>query len=195
LESIVTRLNHTGEDVRLARALKQRDPEAMAQLYDNYGALVYSRVYSLVQNGAVAEDLVQEVFLRVWTRAKSFDETRGPLCGWVLAVARNRAIDYLRSRESQLERNATPIERHAAFDSLMSCENEAVRFDLFGRLRAALGRLNFNQRMVLRLAFEEGLSHTEVAQRLQRPLGTVKTQIRLAIKDLRAQMPECRGQA
>jgi RNA polymerase sigma-70 factor (ECF subfamily) len=77
----------------------------------------------------------------------------------------------------------------------MSCENEAVRFDLFGRLRAALGRLNFNQRMVLRLAFEEGLSHTEVAQRLQRPLGTIKTQIRLAIKDLRAQMPECRGQA
>lgn len=186
------RPSHPG-DAWLARGLKERDPRAMAKLYDYYGSLVYSRVYSIVQNDAVAEDLVQEVFLRVWTRANIFDEARGSLCSWVLAVARNLAIDYFRSSESQLERNATSLDGNPAFESLLSCENEAVRFDLFGRLRAALGKLTFNQRTLLRLAFEEGLSHTEVAKRLQRPLGTVKTQIRHAIKELRNEIVECGG--
>jgi RNA polymerase sigma-70 factor (ECF subfamily) len=163
-------------------------PGAMAQLYDSYGSLVYSRVYSLVQNHAVAEDLVQEVFLRIWNRAKSFDETRGSLSVWILAVARNRSLDYLRSRESRLERKSSTLDRNSMANSLLKCENEAVRFDLFGRLAAAVQKLSFSQRTVLKLAFEEGLSHTEVAQRLQQPLGTVKTQIRRAIHCLRTEM-------
>ena len=183
--------NRLGEDACIAVGLKERDPGAMAQLYDCYGSMVYNRVHAIVQNGAVAEDLAQEVFLRVWNRAESFDETRGSLCGWVLAVARNVALDYLRSRESRLERKAfplDPLDRDPAFTSLLTCENEAVRFDLFGRLRAAMGRLNLDQRTVLHLAFDEGLSHTEVAQQLHQPLGTVKTKIRRAIHCLRAEM-------
>lgn len=187
----MTKLNQPGEGAKLAQGLKQRDHEAMAQLYDCYGSLVYTKIFSIVQNEGVAEDLTQEVFLRVWTRARSFDETRGSLCSWVLAVARNRALDYLRSTESHLERKASPIEDNREFDSMFSCENQALRYDLFGRLRAACKRLSLNQRTVLELAFEEGLSHSEVAKRLQRPLGTVKTQLRLALKYLRAEMTEC----
>jgi RNA polymerase sigma-70 factor (ECF subfamily) len=187
----VTRLN-PAEDAALARALKQREHVAMAQLYDCYGSIVYRRIYSLVQNSAIAEELAQEVFLRVWTRAKSFDETRGSLCSWVLTVARNRALDYLRSKENHLNRRASSIEQNPVLQSLLTCENRAAHYDVFGRLRAAFTRLSFNQRTVLELSFEEGLSHSEVAARLQRPLGTVKTQIRLAIKFLRAEMLECR---
>ena len=115
--------NRLGEDACIAVGLKERDPGAMAQLYDCYGSMVYNRVHSIVQDGAVAEDLAQEVFLRVWNRAESFDETRGSLCGWVLAVARNVALDYLRSRESRLERKAFPLDRDPVFASLLTYEN------------------------------------------------------------------------
>ena len=186
-------LHPPGEDASLARALKQRNPRAMAQLYDRYGALVYSRVYSMVRNQALAEDLVQEIFFRVWRRASRFDEARGSLSTWVQAVARNHVIDYLRFKGSRLDRQTDSIDLQPMVDSRLTCEDEAIRFDLFGRLSAAVGRLNLNQRTVLQLAFQEGLSHPEVARRLQQPLGTVKTRIRRALQCLRAAMLECGG--
>src|SRR5579864_3396474 len=98
-----------GDDRDLAARLKQREPEAMADLYDRYGRLAYSLIYRVVRDIGVAEDLVQETFLRVWNRAQGFDAQRGALGPWLLAVARNRAIDYLRSASGR-ERNALELE-------------------------------------------------------------------------------------
>src|SRR6266536_3588836 len=84
-------------DAELVERLRKRDPQALGELYDRYGRLTYSLIYRIVRDTGIAEDLVQETFLRVWNRAQAFDATRGALGSWLLAVARNRAIDYTRS--------------------------------------------------------------------------------------------------
>src|ERR1700723_108510 len=88
----------SSEDRALIERLKRRDPQALAELYDRYGRVAYSLVLRVVRDQAIAEDLVQETFLRVWNRVHSIDSERGAIGPWLLAVARNRAIDYLRSQ-------------------------------------------------------------------------------------------------
>src|SRR6202171_4879341 len=85
------------DDGDLARRLKNREPQAMADLYDRYGRVVYALIFRIVRNTGTAEDLVQETFLRVWNRVDGFDADKGARGAWVTTVARNRAIDYLRS--------------------------------------------------------------------------------------------------
>lgn len=184
-----------GESAELARAMKRRDPNAMAELYDRFGALVYSRVFAIVRNQAQAEDLTQEVFLRIWNRVHTFDETRGSLSAWLLAVARNRAIDYLRTTGSRLERRTLSLDLQPISNSQLACENDAAHPDLFGRLSAAVSKLNLAQKAILRLAYEEGLSHAEMARELRQPLGTIKSRIRRALGCLRAELVECRDGA
>src|SRR5580658_10878030 len=85
------------DDQSLVRGLQRKDPAAMAGLYDRFGRVAYSVILSIVRDGGVAEDLVQETFLRVWNRAKTFDGQQGALGPWLLTIARNRAIDHVRS--------------------------------------------------------------------------------------------------
>src|SRR5271154_3307492 len=99
------------DDSDLAKRLQDRDPRAMSELYDRYGRLAYSLIYRVVRNTGAAEDLVQETFLRVWNRVQSFDRTRGALGPWVLTVARNRAIDYLRSMDGKMSAGALELDR------------------------------------------------------------------------------------
>src|ERR1700674_4635316 len=91
------------DDAGLVRRLKARDPKAMSDLYDRYGRLAYSLIYRVVRNPSAAEDLLQETFMRVWNRVGSFDAERGALGPWGLAVARNRAIDYLRPEDRRMQ--------------------------------------------------------------------------------------------
>lgn len=174
----------------LARRLKARDPHAMADLYDRFGRIAYSVIYRIVRNAGAAEDLVQETFLRVWSRAHSFDQERGALGPWILTVARHRAIDYLRSIDGRMSAASLEIERlehPALFEGL---ENDALSIDRARRLRAALDKLSDNQRRVIELAYFEGLSQTEMAERMRQPLGTVKTWVRSALKILRNELSE-----
>src|SRR6266478_587377 len=99
------------DDGALARRLRARDPNVMGDLYNRYGRLVYSLIFRVVRNSAAAEDLVQETFLRVWNRAQSFDQERGVLGPWILTVARNRAIDYLRSIDGRMSAGAMELDR------------------------------------------------------------------------------------
>ena len=99
------------DDGDLARRLQARDAGAMRELYDRYGRLVYSLILRMVRNSAAAEDLVQETFLRVWNRMQAFDQERGALGPWVLTVARNRAIDYLRSADGRMSAGALELDR------------------------------------------------------------------------------------
>src|SRR5215472_9409144 len=97
-------------DAELIERLRRRDAQALAELYDRYGRLVYSLILRVAREGALAEDLVQEMFLRVWNCAQGFDAQRGALGPWLLAGARNRAIDYLRSASGR-ERNSLELEQ------------------------------------------------------------------------------------
>ena len=178
------------DDAELARRLKARDPHAMSDLYDRYGRLAYSLIYRVVRNGAVAEDLVQETFLRVWNRVQSFDPQRGALGPWILTVARHRAIDYLRSVDGRMSSGALELDKLENPAMFSDFENSAISIDRARRLKTAFQKLTPQQRMVIELAYYEGLSQSEMADRMKQPLGTVKTWVRSALKILRDDLAE-----
>lgn len=171
-------------DAELVRRLQKRDPQALGELYDKYGRLAFALIYRIVRDVGTAEDLVQETFLRVWNRSQGFDAERGALGGWLLAVARNRAIDYLRSAGGKM-RNAVELEETEHPSLYLDLEKEVLNSDKARRLRQAMEKLNPNQRDAIELAYFEGLSQTEMAERMGQPLGTVKTWVRTALKNLR----------
>ena len=182
---------YTGEDDRdLAERLKRREPSVMGELYDRYGKLAFSLIYRIVRDIGVAEDLVQETFLRVWNRSQGFDAERGALGPWLLAVARNRAIDYVRSSSGKMSRGTLELEAAEHPAVFVNFEAEVLSQDRARRVRGALGRLNEHQRHVIELAYFEGLSQSEMAERMGQPLGTVKTWVRTALKNLRDDLGE-----
>jgi RNA polymerase sigma-70 factor (ECF subfamily) len=183
------------DEADLVRRLQARDPNAMADLYDRYGRLTYALIFRIVRNGAAAEDLVQETFLRVWNRVQGFDQEKGALGPWILAVARNRAIDYLRSVDGRMAQNVYELERMEQPAQFANFENEIMNLDRVRILKEAFEKLTPNQRIVLELAYYEGLSQTEMAARMKQPLGTVKTWVRTALKTLREQLGEAAATA
>jgi RNA polymerase sigma-70 factor (ECF subfamily) len=178
------------DDAGLVRRLKAHEPKAMADLYRRYGRVAYSVILRIVRNTAVAEDLTQETFLHVWNRVGLFDAERGALGPWMLTVARNRAIDHIRSQVRRLEANAVDFERLERPGRFVGLEESALTVDCARRLKRALEKLNANQRTVIELAYYEGMSHVEMAERLQQPLGTVKTWMRTALEILRTELSE-----
>jgi RNA polymerase sigma-70 factor, ECF subfamily len=178
------------DDADLARRLRAREPSAMRDLYDRYGKMIYSVIMRIVRDSGAAEDLVQETFLRIWNRIQAFDQERGALGPWVLAVARNRAIDYLRSTDGRMSAGALELERLAHPGQFCHIDERALSMDRSRRLQDAFEKLTPQQKTVVELAYYEGLSQSEMAERLQQPLGTVKTWIRSALKVLREQLSE-----
>ena len=175
-------------DPDLAERLKRREPQAMADLYDRYGRQAYALIVRIVRDQEMAADLVQETFIRVWSRAQAFDSRRGALGAWLLAVARNRAIDYLRSVDGRMARSSyelVEMENPALFANL---ESQVMVSELAGRVRGVMSKLNSSQRSVIELAYFEGLSQTEMAEKLGQPLGTIKTWVRTALKNLREEL-------
>ena len=171
-------------DADLVRRLQKRDARAMADLYDRYGRLVYALILRIVRDGGIAEDLVQETFLRVWNRVQGFDAGRGGLGPWLLAVARNRAIDYLRSAGGRM-RHALELDETDHPALFTDLEKEILNSDRMRRVKDALDKLSASQRTVIELAYFEGMSQTEIAEHMGQPLGTVKTWARAALKSLR----------
>lgn len=164
--------------------LKRHDPQALAELYDLYGRLVYSLVFRVVRSKPIAEDLVQETFLRVWNRAHLIDDTRGALAPWILVIARNQAVDYVRSSAGR-ERKMVEWDDAAHAPLFREMETALLISDQARRVRAAMDKLAPNCRTVIELAYFEGLSHSEMAARMGQPLGTIKTWVRSALQCLR----------
>jgi len=183
-----TLMNRLDEEAELAGRLKSHDPKAMAELYDRYGGLAYFLIFRVVGNESAAEDMVQESFLRVWNNIHNFDPARGPLGRWVLSVARNRAIDYLRSWEGRLSNGSLPIQEWDQPSSEPDFEKKLLDQDLLRALRGAMTRLTERQQAILKLAYVDGLSQMEMAAHLERPLGTIKTWVRSALQALRTEM-------
>lgn len=167
----------------LAR-LQRREPDALAELYDRYGALVYRLILRIVRDKGIAEDLVQETFLRAWNRVGGFDAGRGAVGPWLLTVARNQAIDYLRyqGRRTETSMGLSETEHPALFADMRS---DPLNFDLVRHVKGALEQLNPQQREAIELAYFEGMSQTEIAHRMEQPLGTVKSWMRRAMQQMR----------
>ena len=181
-------------DRDLVLRLQRRDPRALAELYDRYGRLAYALILRVVRDVGAAEDLVQETFLRVWTRAQAFDARKGAIGPWLLAVARNRAIDYLRSAGGR-ERNNVEFEETEHPSLFIDMEQGILDSDRARRVKAAVEKLSATERQVIELAYFEGLTQTEMAERMGQPLGTVKTWVRSALKNLRDQITAAEASA
>ncbi len=161
----------------------------MADLYDRFGRLVYSVILAVVRDPAIAEDLLQETFLRIWNRAAGFDAERGALGPWLLTVARNRAIDHVRSAGARNTKNTLELEEREHRSQEIGVELDLQNQDQAKIIRAALQKLSDNQRRVIELAYYEGLSQSEMSEKLGEPLGTIKTWVRGALKKLKEELP------
>jgi len=173
-------------DTEIAEKLRARDPDAIAAAYDRYGRITYSVFVRVTRDRAAAEDLVQELFLRIWNRARDFDAVKGSIGVWILSIARNMAIDHVRSAQARFQNRLHPIEQTDPL--LLSYQSSQPEFTLenFKSVREALSELTANQRQVLEMAYFEGFSQTEIAERLKQPLGTVKSWMRSALIRLRS---------
>lgn len=174
----------------LASQLRNRDPEALAALYDGYGQIVYSLFARITRDDAAAEDLVQELFMRVWNHAREFDSTKGSVGVWILSIARNMAIDHVRSAQARFGTRLRPLE--VAERAQMGSKGRAPEkiIDEARAIKAAFSQLSFNQQRVLELAYYQGFSQSEIAERLNEPLGTVKSWMRSALLRLRMAIKE-----
>jgi RNA polymerase sigma-70 factor, ECF subfamily len=157
------------------RRIADGDHAALGELYDRYAPMVTGLAVRILHDLADAEDVLQAVFLQVWRQASRYDAERGAPEAWLCTIARTRALDHLRRRVALREKHTTVTLQHAAAPSTV--ERLAVR--------RALGELRPTQRRALELAYYEGLTQTEIAARLNEPLGTIKTRIRGGMTRLR----------
>jgi RNA polymerase sigma-70 factor, ECF subfamily len=175
-------------DSGLARRIVLKDPEAMAELYDRYGAVAYSVLLRMLRDPCVAEELTQEVFLRLWNRIDRFDERRGELKRWIAAIARNKALDYLRSSDARARRRELGFDRLPGSPRENSLEEQIVTKDLVRASRTAMQHLTEKQREVFCLTYFQGKTQVEIAVQLKAPLGSVKTWVRTGLQRLRKEL-------
>lgn len=175
-------------DHELIRAIAQKDQRALEALYDRYSKLLYSLILRIVRSATEAEDILQEVYLQVWHKASTFSSLRGNLYSWLVTLARNRAIDRLRSKSQRQQRLRSPEEELLSLSDQTTQANPLLVLEVkeAGKiLRSTLRKLTKSQRDILELAYYEGLSQSEIAEKLGTPLGTVKTRMRKAMMTLR----------
>jgi RNA polymerase sigma-70 factor (ECF subfamily) len=176
------------DDEELIRQIGQARPEAVRLLYQRYGRMVYSVALRAVSDPSAAEEITQDVFLRIWEKAETYRADKAKVVTWIARIARNRAIDAYRHRKSRDDRASAgweELKQAAAVPAPHPGEGmEMAR--LQGRVREAVASLPPDQRTPLALAFFQGRTHKEIAEELGEPLGTVKTRIRAAMQKLRS---------
>ena len=166
-------------DEDLLRRVADRDQSAMAEIFDRYGRLVYSIALRVLKDTAAAEDVMQEIFFRLWQDPARRGSDRGSLAAWLAVVARNRAVDGLRRRKPTDPVDEVPL---AAKGDLAE---EVVQRGLMEKLQRQMEKLPAEQHRPIDMAFFEGLTHNEIAERTGLPLGTIKTRIRSGLLSLR----------
>jgi len=173
----------TFDEASLVQRLVERDESALSELYTQYGRLVYSIAMRTVQNPHLAEEVTQDTFLKLWDQPERWDPQRGRFTSWLLAITRYTAIDHLRKEQRRPLQNALEWDDarlgHSALVDELTWEDGRMLHDYMERLPE-------EQEQAIELAFFQGMSHSEMAEYLNLPLGTVKTRVRLALRKLKS---------
>lgn len=177
-----TQANKQAEDVALLAQVEQGNQQAMSSLFDRYSGIVYSVALRVLKDTGQAEDVMQDIFIQIWKKPGAFVSGRGSLGAWLVVVARNRAIDSLRRRRP------TDSVEDVVLASSTDLAAEAERNTLMEKVRIYMHQLPPEQRKSVEMAYFDGMSHSEIAEKTGDPLGTVKTRIRLALITLRKAM-------
>ena len=165
-------------DAALVQQLLRRDVRAFEQLYDRHSRIVYGLVVRILQQGSRAEEVVQDVFLQLWRNASHYQATRGPFVPWLLTLARNRALDTLRLKSERQRRREDQTEELPQIAQVPQYEQALDEKRRAEVVRSLMSSLSAPQKKAIELAYFEGLSHSEIAEALHEPLGTVKSWIR-----------------
>jgi RNA polymerase sigma-70 factor (ECF subfamily) len=168
------------DDMRLVARIRAGDQQALSELYDRYSKVVYGVALRILHDTGAAEDLLQDIFLQLWRKPDAFDSSRGSLAAWLAVIARHRSIDRLRQRRPE-----TDIE-DCVLASGTDFRDETERSLVIEKVRVVMNEMSPDQRAAMEMAFFEGLTHTEIADKTGEPLGTIKTRIRSGLQMLRA---------
>ena len=172
----------------LLPSVARGDVSAFEALYDRYSSTIYALLLRILANADDAQEVLQETFMKAWTSAKMFDAIRGSEVAWLISIARSRGIDRLRSRKIRVEREdeaGREISVQSSFVVHSTGAEQAIQSQERTAVRGALAELPDPQRVALELAYFEGLSQSEIAAKLNEPLGTIKTRMQLGMKKLR----------
>ena len=168
-------------DAALIDRIVQRDETALEALYDRYAGMLSSVLNRILRDGQAAEEILQDIFFQLWKNASQFDANRGSLAGWLMVIARNRAISQLRRHNPAAGEEL--LENTVALP--FSLESALAQRQMLEKVKGAMGKLPKEQRAAVELAYFEGMTHSEIAERTGDPLGTVKTRLRTALETLK----------
>ena len=183
-------MDDSGEasDAQLVTAIARYSEVALAEVYRRHGGAVFGLARRVLNNATEAEDVTQEIFLRLWNQPERFDPSRGSLRSFLLAQSHARAVDSVRSLNSRRLRENRETERTAT--AVYDLQHEVWDLSLADQVSMAMGELPVEERRVIELAYFEGYTYVEVAQLLSQPEGTVKTRIRNGMRRMRASLVE-----
>ncbi len=180
MDNSSTNRNQALDDMRLVAGVRAGDQQALSELYDRYSKVVYGVALRILHDTGAAEDLLQDIFLQLWRKPDAFDSSRGSLAAWLAVIARHRSIDRLRQRRPE-----TDIE-DCVIVTATDLRDETERSLVIEKVRVVMNEMGPDQRTAMEMAFFEGLTHTEIAEKTGEPLGTIKTRIRSGLQMLRA---------
>src|SRR5437764_8302780 len=185
---MIAAMDTSFEPSSLLPAVPHGDMAAFEQLYDRHSSTLYALLLRILVNADDAQEVLQETFVKAWTNAKTFDAVRGSEVAWLISIARSKGIDKLRSRKIRSDREndaGREISIQSSFVDKTTGADTAIQSQERIAVRSALAELPDPQRIALELAYFEGLSQSEISDRLSEPLGTIKTRMQLGMKKLR----------
>ena len=193
LAIIEAQIGRNEEDLRLLKRIMKGDQNAFSQLYDKYSPLIYATVLRIVRSTEEAEDLLQEIFLQIWNKAGLFSEAKGSVYTWIVTIARRKAIDKLRSQHMLHQGLSLDDERSLEVPDVaykMNPLHATISAEYETMMRDGLDTLTAEQRVLIELSYYDGYTQSQISERLELPLGTVKTRIRQGLMKLREHLKE-----
>lgn len=172
---------------QLVQGLKDKDPKVFEYLYDNYTSAIFGVIVGIVRDNEVAEDLLQEVFLKIWNKIEYYDSSKGRIYTWMVNMARNSSIDKLRSKGFNNKSKTNSIDDTVSGTGLQNQHSTEMFVDHIG-MEGALNTLKPPYRTLIEMVYFQGYTQADVAEELDIPLGTVKTRLRKAILELREKL-------
>ena len=185
-----------GQDLRsladedVMQLVRRGDARAFEIIYERHSAAAFSLAYRMMGSRSGAEDVTQDAFLSMWRSGARYDRSRGSVRTWVLGIVHHRAIDALRRATVHDRRRSSDEGIEERFEAAERTDVEAARREEAGTVRVAMGSLPADQCQVIELAYFGGFTHTEIAEMLEAPVGTIKGRMRLGLKKMRAQLGE-----